>query len=86
VTWVTERSAPVRQYRKRNVNTSRETDMDSGIRELTIDETGAVSGGMKYDHNYVSKDVIDARGGYLTVWGVTMTFDINGKCSSISPA
>jgi hypothetical protein len=60
--------------------------MDSGIRELTIDETGAVSGGMKYDHNYVSKDVIDARGGYLTVWGVTMTFDINGKCSSISPA
>ncbi len=86
MTWVTERSAPVRQYRKRNVNTSRETDMDSGIRELTIDETGAVSGGMKYDHNYVSKDVIDARGGYLTVWGVTMTFDINGKCSSISPA
>ena len=60
--------------------------MDSGIRELTIDETGAVRGGMKYDHNYVSKDVIDARGGYLTVWGVTMTFDINGKCSSISPA
>jgi hypothetical protein len=86
VTWVTERSAPVRHYRKHNVNTSRETDMDSGIRELTIDETGAVSGGMKYDHNYVSKDVIDARGGYLTVWGVTMTFDINGKCSSISPA
>ena len=86
MTWVTERSAPVRQYRKRNVNTSRETDMDSGIRELTIDESGAVSGGMKYDHNYVSKDVIDARGGYLTVWGVTMTFDINGKCSSISPA
>jgi hypothetical protein len=86
VTWVTERSATVRHYRKRNVITSWETDMDSGIRELTIDETGAVSGGMKYDHNYVSKDVIDARGGYLTVWGVTMTFDINGKCSSISPA
>jgi hypothetical protein len=86
VTWVTERSATIRHCRKRNVNTSRETDMDSGIRELTIDETGAVSGGMKYDHNYVSKDVIDARGGYLTVWGVTMTFDINGKCSSISPA
>jgi hypothetical protein len=86
VTWVTERSATVRHYRKRNVITSWETDMDSGIRELTIDETGAVSGGMKYDHNYVSKDVIDARGGYLTVWGVTMTFDINGKCSSINPA
>ncbi|MGN6117597.1 MAG: hypothetical protein ACTHN2_19005 [Nitrobacter sp.] len=86
MTWVTERSATVRHYRKRNVITSWETDMDSGIRELTIDETGAVSGGMKYDHNYVSKDVIDARGGYLTVWGVTMTFDINGKCSSISPA
>ena len=60
--------------------------MDTGIRELTIDESEAVSGGMKWDHNHVSKDVIDERGGYLTVWGITMTFDINGKCSSIGPA
>lgn len=60
--------------------------MDTGIRELTIDESEAVSGGMKWDRNHVSQDVIDARGGYLTVWGITMTFDINGKCSSIGPA
>ena len=45
--------------------------MDTGIRELTIDESEAVSGGMKWDRNHVSKDVIDARGGYLTVWGIT---------------
>ncbi|MBN9007462.1 MAG: hypothetical protein J0H40_18860 [Rhizobiales bacterium] len=60
--------------------------MNTDIRALSDKEIHAVSGGMKWDHNYVSKDVIDARGGYLTVWGVTMTFDINGKCSSISPA
>lgn len=60
--------------------------MNNGFRELSLEEIGAVSGGMKYDHNYVSKDVIDARGGSLTVWGVTMTFDVNGKCSSIGPA
>ena len=60
--------------------------MDTGIRELTIDESEAASGGMKWDRNHVSQDVIDARGGYLTVWGITMTFDINGKCSSIGPA
>ncbi|WP_412772483.1 hypothetical protein [Nitrobacter sp.] len=60
--------------------------MDNDVRELSLEEIGTVSGGMKYDHNYVSKNVIDARGGYLTVWGVTMTFDINGNCSSIGPA
>lgn len=60
--------------------------MDNRVRELTIDEIGAVCGGMKWDHNYVSENVIDARGGSLTVWGVTLTYDINGKCSSIGPA
>ena len=60
--------------------------MDNGIRELNLDEISIVSGGMKWDRNHVSKDVIDARGGQITVWGVTMTFDINGKCSSIGPA
>jgi hypothetical protein len=60
--------------------------MNNGIRKLDLKEISAVSGGMKWDRNYVSKDVIDARGGSLTVWGVTMTFDINGKCSSIGPA
>jgi hypothetical protein len=48
------------------------------------EELDAVSGGMKTDPNYVSKNVIDARGGSLTVWGVTFTYDINGKMSSIT--
>ena len=54
------------------------------LRELNADELDSVYGGMKTDPNYVSKDVIDARGGYLTVWGVTFTYDVNGKMSSIS--
>ncbi|WP_439925791.1 hypothetical protein [Nitrobacter sp. JJSN] len=60
--------------------------MDNSFRPLDVEEISTVSGGMKWDRNHVSNDVIDARGGSLTVWGVTMTFDINGKCSSIGPA
>ena len=51
---------------------------------LSEKELDAVCGGMKWDPNYVSKDVIDARGGYVTVWGVTFTYDVNGKLSSVS--
>jgi bacteriocin-like protein len=58
--------------------------MNNEIHELNADELDAVIGGMKIDPNYVSKNVIDARGGYLTVWGVTFTYDIHGKMSSIS--
>jgi hypothetical protein len=57
--------------------------MKDGIRELNADELETACGGMKTDPNHVSKDVIDARGGSLTVWGVTFTYDINGKMSSI---
>ena len=60
--------------------------MTNDLYELNFEEISAVAGGMKYDPNYASKDVIDARGGYLTVWGVTMTFDVHGKCSGIGPA
>jgi hypothetical protein len=58
--------------------------MKDELHELNADELDSVYGGMKTDPNYVSKDVIDARGGYLTVWGVTFTYDVNGKMSSIS--
>lgn len=63
--------------------------MSRGIQspaELSTDQLEHVSAGMKWDHNYVSPNVIDARGGSLVVWGVQMTFDVNGKCSSIGPA
>jgi hypothetical protein len=58
--------------------------MNNEIHELNADELDAAIGGMKIDPNYVSKNVIDARGGSLTVWGVTFTYDIHGKMSSIS--
>jgi hypothetical protein len=51
---------------------------------LSEEELDAVSGGFKWDHNYVSKDVIDARGGQVTVLGFNITLDVNGKPSSIS--
>jgi len=54
--------------------------------ELSADQLEHVSGGMKWDHNHVSPNVIDARGGSLVVWGVQLTFDVKGKCSSIGPA
>ena len=56
----------------------------SNTRVVEDNELDAVSGGMKWDHNYVSPNVIDARGGYVKVWGVTFSYDINGKVSSVS--
>jgi hypothetical protein len=52
--------------------------------DLTSAELSRVSGGMKWDHNYVSKEVIDARGGQDSFWGYTYTFDVNGNVSSVT--
>jgi hypothetical protein len=56
--------------------------MNKDVRALRDNEIHAVSGGMKWDHNYVSKDVIDARGGQFYALGYTFTLDINGNVSS----
>jgi hypothetical protein len=58
--------------------------MEGAIRELSVEELDAVSGGMKTDPNYVSKNVIDARGGQFTFLGLTFSFDVHGKLSDIS--
>jgi hypothetical protein len=58
----------------------------SNTRVVEDNELDAISSGMKWDHNYVSKDVIDVRGGSVTVWGVTFGFDVNGKLSSVTGA
>lgn len=58
--------------------------MENAIRELDIAELGHVSGGMKTDPNYVSKNVIDARGGQVTFMGLTFSLDIHGRISDIS--
>lgn len=40
---------------------------------------------MKWDRNHVSPNVIDARGGQVDTWFGTVTLDVNGKVSSITP-
>jgi hypothetical protein len=62
----------------------RETDMDNDFSELNADDLAMASGGMKWDHNYQSKNVVDARGGYFTILGETITYDLNGKVTSVS--
>jgi hypothetical protein len=52
--------------------------------ELTSAERSLVSGGFKYDHNYVSPNVIDARGGDFQIGALNFTTDINGNISSVS--
>jgi hypothetical protein len=52
--------------------------------ELTHAERSRVSGGFKSDPNYVSADVIDARGGQFQFLGHTISFDVNGKVTSVS--
>ena len=52
--------------------------------QLSEADLARLSGGMKTDPNYVSSDVIDARGGYMQLMGYTFTFDSKGKISSVS--
>jgi hypothetical protein len=52
-------------------------------RELGEEELAHVSGGLKWDRNYTSSNVIDARGGQIVIWGIPVTLDVNGKVSSI---
>jgi hypothetical protein len=51
--------------------------------ELNAIELDAVNGGMKWTPGTKNPDVIDARGGQLSFLGITLTFDVNGKLSSI---
>jgi hypothetical protein len=62
----------------------RAMNIDHPTATLSAEELDHVSGGMKWDHNYVSKNVIDARGGQFTI-GWTFTVDVNGHVSSVSP-
>ncbi len=56
------------------------------LNEPSCEELDAVSGGIKIPPNYQSPNVIDERGGQITVWGVTFGFDVNGNLSSVTPA
>ena len=50
--------------------------------KLELADLDEVIGGMKWDRNHVSKDVIDARGGSITIFGWTMTYDLKGNVTS----
>ncbi len=54
-------------------------------RPLTADETAAVAGGMKWTRGTTNPDVIDARGGSFTFLGFSITLDIHGNISSVTP-
>jgi len=62
-----------------------ETDMNSNSElehcELELCELDAASGGMKWTP-VKNDDVIDARGGQITFWGFSVTFDVGGNISS----
>ena len=57
--------------------------MHTDIRELDSTELDAVSGGMKWTP-VKNDDVIDARGGQISILGFTITLDIKGNPSSIT--
>jgi hypothetical protein len=59
--------------------------MNSAIRELDTTDLDAVSGGFKWNPNTKNDDVIDARGGSVTLFGFRVTFDIHGHISSGGP-
>jgi hypothetical protein len=52
--------------------------------ELRPEQLDRVAGGMKTDPNFNNPEVIDARGGYFTILGETITYDLNGKVTSVS--
>lgn len=54
------------------------------IGELSDAALDRVSGGMKWDRNHVSKDVIDARGGQIETPIGTFTLDVRGVISSFT--
>lgn len=61
--------------------------MSHGICALDVDDLAVVSGGMNFDwsdHFRGRENVIDARGGSFTAFGMTVTYDLNGKVSSIT--
>lgn len=52
--------------------------------ELSTDQLESVGGGMKWTRGHKSPNVVDARGGMITVVGWTFTFDIRGNVSSVT--
>ena len=58
--------------------------MHTEIRELDTTALDAVSGGMKWTPGIKNDDVIDARGGQISIFGFNITFDVKGNISSVT--
>ena len=58
--------------------------MQTDNRELKTADLDAVSGGFKWNRNTENPDVIDARGGQISLFGYSVTFDVNGHVSSVT--
>ena len=52
--------------------------------ELNTGELDLATGGMKWTPGTKNDDVIDARGGQISLFGYSVTFDINGHISSFN--
>ena len=52
--------------------------------ELNTADLEAVSGGMKWTPGTKNDDVIDARGGQISIFGFNITFDVKGNISSVT--
>jgi len=52
--------------------------------ELDTTDLDLAVGGMKWNRNTENPDVIDARGGQISLFGYSVTFDINGHISSFN--
>lgn len=53
--------------------------------KLSDGDLDLVNGGMKWTPGTKNADVVDARGGQVQVLFWNITFDVNGKVSSITP-
>jgi hypothetical protein len=64
---------------------SQERTMTAAKNELNAEQLATAAGGMKWDRNHVSPNVIDARGGQFHVLFWDVTWDIKGNISSVTP-
>ena len=57
---------------------------DTDFREISDGELAEVTGGMKWDRNHRSPNVVDMRGGQRRIGFFTVaSYDINGRLSGV---
>jgi hypothetical protein len=57
--------------------------LDTDCRELSASEVSRVSGATKWERGTKNSDVVDARGGSISMLGWVVDFDINGNASGV---